>query len=181
MPNRGACDGFGLTLPRTWKADETERLFACFDFRCGDSPAGSDGSWRYYVGNGPGNSAAIELFFNGREFFRRSGDARESVSLLSLGTWYQVQMTLNLKLRNFTATIASEASRTVFSGEFASGWSGLIDNSFIDSYGHIGGVRPGLDVDNYAIGELEFASSDATFVSASTPESTASRPLPTDP
>ena len=173
MPNRGAYDGFGLTLPRTWKADETERLFACFDFRCGDSPAGSDGSWRYYVGNGPGNSAAIELFFNGREFFRRSGDARESVSLLSLGTWYQVQMTLNLKLRNFTATIASEASRTVFSGEFASGWSGLIDNSFIDSYGHIGGVRPGLDVDNYAIGELEFVSSDATFVSASTPESTA--------
>ena len=159
MPNRGEYDGFGLTLPRTWKADETERLFACFDFRCGDSPAGSDGSWRYYVGNGPGSSAAIELFFNGKEFFRKSGDARESVCPLSLGEWYQVQMTLNLKSRTFTATIVSGSSRTEFSGEFASGWSGLIDYSFIDSYGHIGGVRPALDVDNYDIGESEFAPS----------------------
>ena len=40
MPNRGEYDGFGLTLPKTWKAEETERLFACFDFRCGDSRCG---------------------------------------------------------------------------------------------------------------------------------------------
>ncbi len=173
MPNRGEYDGFGLALPKTWKADETERLFACFDFRCGDSPAGSDGAWRYYVGNGPGNSAAIELFFNGREFFRRSGDARESVCPLRFGEWYQVQMTLNLKSRTFTAAIASDSSRTEFSGEFASGWSGLIDYSFIDSYGHIGGVRPALDVDNYFIGESELAPSDAPSVPAITAESTA--------
>jgi len=161
MPNRGDYDGFGLTLPRSWKAEEAERLFACFDFRCGDSPAGSDGSWRYYVGNGPGNSAAIELFFNGKEFFCRSGDARESVCPLSLGEWYQVQITLNLKSRTYTATISSSSSRSEFSGEFASGWSGLIDYSFIDSYGHIGGVRPALDVDNYFIDESEFLPSDS--------------------
>ncbi len=151
MPNRGEYDGFGLTLPGTWKAEETERLFAGFDFRCGDSPAGSDGSWRYYVGNGPGNSAAIELFFNGKEFFRRSGDARESVCPLILGEWYQVQMTLNLKSRTFAGTISSGSSHSEFNGELASGWSGLINYTFIDSYGHIGGVRPALDVDNYFI------------------------------
>ena len=173
MPNRGEYDGFGLTLPGTWKADETERLFACFDFRCGESPAGSDGSWRYYVGSGPGSSAAIELFFNGKEFFRRSGDTKESVCPLSLGEWYQVQMTLNLKSRTFTATIASRSSRTEFNGEFASGWSGLIDYSFIDSYGHIGGVRPALDVDNYVIGDSESATSDASSSPASTAESAA--------
>ena len=171
MPNRGEYDGFGLTLPGTWNAGETERLFACFDFRCDDSPAGSDGSWRYYVGNGPGNSAAIELFFNGKEFFRRSGDTRESVCPLSLGEWYQVQMTLNLKSRTFTATIASGSSRSEFNGEFASGWSGMIDYSFIDSYGHIGGVRPALDVDNYDIGESEFSPFDAPSATASTAES----------
>ena len=169
MPNRGDYDGFGLTLPKSWKAEETERLFACFDFHCGDSPAGSDGSWRYYVGNGPGNSAAIELFFNGKEFFRRSGDTREFVCPLTLGEWYQVQMTLNLQSRAYTATISSGSMRTEFSGEFASGWSGLIDYSFIDSYGHIGGVRPALDVDNYDIGESEIASS----APASTSESAA--------
>ena len=70
-------------------------------------------------------------------------------------------MTLDLKSRTFTATIASDSSRTEFTGEFAGGWSGLIDYSFIDSYGHIGGVRPALDVDNYDIGESEFPPLDA--------------------
>jgi len=171
MPNRGDYDGFGLTLPGTWKAEETERLFAGFDFRCGDSAAGSDGSWRYYAGNGPGNSAAIELYFNGKEFFRRSGDARESVCPLNLGEWYQVQITLNLKSRTFTATISSGSSRTEFNGEFASAWSGLIDYSFIDSYGHIGGVRPALDVDNYFIGESGFLPSDSIAVPETAAES----------
>ena len=97
----------------------------------------------------------------------------ESVCPLSLGEWYQVQMTLNLKSHTFTAAIASNSSRTEFSGEFASGWSGLIDYSFIDSYGHIGGVRPALDVDNYFIGESELAPSDAPSVPAITAESTA--------
>lgn len=173
MPNRGDYDGFGVTLPKTWKAEETELLFAGFDFRCSDSPAGSDGSWRYYIGNGPGNSAAIELFFNGKEFFRRSGDARESVCPLSLGEWYQVQIALHLKSRTFTASLASSSSRTEFDGEFASGWSGLIDYSFIDSYGHIGGVRPALDVDNYVIGESELAQIDTTSVPTSAAESAA--------
>jgi hypothetical protein len=157
MPNRGEYDGFGQALPKAWVSPETETLFTCFDFRCTDEGAGSDGSWRYYVGSGPGNSAAIELFFNGREFFSRSGDVRESVCGLNPGEWYQLQTMLDLKSRLYTASITSNSSHHEFRGEFASGWNGRIDYSFIDSYGHIGGIRPALDVDNYGIREFAYA------------------------
>lgn len=61
MPNRGQYDGFGSQLPNTWKADSQETLTASFDFRCADASAGGNGSWRFYIGHGPGNSAAVEL------------------------------------------------------------------------------------------------------------------------
>ncbi len=99
----------------------------------------------------PGNSAAIELFMNGSQFFRRSGDARDVVTPLKVNEWYQVQMTLDLKNRKYSGWIASKESRAEFSGDVASNWDGIVDYSFIDSYGHIGGVRPAIDVDNYDI------------------------------
>ncbi|MCA9012732.1 MAG: DUF1553 domain-containing protein, partial [Planctomycetaceae bacterium] len=170
MPNRGEYDGFGLTLPKAWVSPETETLFTCFDFRCTDEGAGSNGSWRYYVGSGPGNSAAIELFFNGHEFFGRSSDVRESVCQLNPGEWYQVQTTLNLKDRVYTASITSNSAHHEFRGDFVSGWNGRIDYSFIDSYGHIGGVRPALDVDNYGISESAYALPNAATVTTDTIE-----------
>ena len=170
MPNRGEYDGFGLTLPTTWTADAAERLFACFDFCCADSSEGGDGSWRYYMGHGPGNSAAVELFFNGKEFFRRSGDAKDAVCPLAVGEWYQVQLSLDLKARTFSGVIGSRTSRTEFTGALATGWDGAIDYSFIDSYGHIGGVRPALHADNYVIRETAIPAFDAMPVRADSPE-----------
>ncbi len=158
MPNRGEYDGFGQTLSNV-QPDSESRLFVSFDFRC--AAAGGDGSWRYYIGHGPGVSAAVELFFNGKEFFRRSADAREPVCPLTLGEWYQVQLTLNLKARTYTGVLASPRGKTEFAGQFASGWDGGIDYTFIDSYGHIGGVRPALDADNFVIGDKALPSLDA--------------------
>ncbi|MBC7815847.1 MAG: DUF1553 domain-containing protein, partial [Planctomycetaceae bacterium] len=150
MPNRGEYDGFGRTVANA-KPNQDGRLFASFDFRCASKDAGGNGSWRYYLGHGPGNSAAVELFFNGNEFFRRSGDAREAVCPLVVGEWYQVQLTLDLKAKSYTGLLASRAKQTEFSGQLATGWDGTIDYTFIDSYGHIGGVRPSLDADNFVI------------------------------
>lgn len=182
MPNRGEYDGFGLTLPVTWKSDETEVLHTCFDFNCASVAAGGDGSWRYYVGHGPGNSAAIELFMNGSQFFRRSGDARDAVCALTVGQWYQVQVTLNLKTRTYVGTISTRSAsdagmvtKTPFSGEVSTGWDGQIDYSFIDSYGHIGGVRPALDVDNYEISTKPHPAFDANSVDTADPELIARR------
>ncbi len=160
MPNRGEYDGFGQTLTGV-KPDKDEKLFVGFDFRCAGVGAGGDGSWRYYIGHGPGNSAAVELFFNGSEFFRRSADVRDPVCGLKTGEWYQVQLTLNLKAKTCAGVIASAAGRTEFGGQLATGWDGIIDYTFIDSYGHRGGVRPALDADNFVIGDSALPPFDA--------------------
>lgn len=160
MPNRGEYDGFGITLPNV-KPDKDGRLFISFDFRCANQDAGGSGSWRYYIGHGPGNSAAVELFFNGTEFFRRSGDARDAVSPLAIGQWYQVQLTLDLNAKTYSGSLASTNSKIDFGGQLASGWDGAIDYSFIDSYGHISGVRPALDADNFVVRDQPLAPRDA--------------------
>lgn len=163
MPNRGEYDGFGLVLPGV-KPDTENRLFVSFDFRCANKDAGGSGSWRYYLGHGPGNSAAVELFFNGSEFFRRSGDAREAVATLAIGQWYQVQLKLDLAAKTYRGVLASRKGTTEFTGKLASGWDGEIDYSFIDSYGHLGGVRPALDADNFAISDKALPAFDAPAV-----------------
>jgi len=160
LPNRGEYDGFGLTLANV-KPDNDGPLFVTFDFRCANKDARGNGSWRYYLGHGPGNSAAVELFFNGSEFFRRSGDAKEAVCPLVIGEWYQVQLTLDLKAKNYIGVLASRTGKTDFTGQLATGWDGAIDYSFIDSYGHIGGVRPSLDADNFVVGDTALPPFDA--------------------
>ena len=156
MSNRAEYDGFGLTLLKTWTAEATPQLFATFDFRIADVAAGDDGSWRFYIGHGPGNSAAVELFFNGKQLFKRSGDAREPIQAISPGPWNQLQLTLDLKAKTYKASLRSADQLVPFEGAFATGWDGSIDYSFVDSYGHIAGVRPAIDVDNYEIRDVAF-------------------------
>ena len=152
MPNRGEYDGFGVTIPpAVVRPDEQGRLHIAFDFRCASQDAGGDGTWRYYIGHGAGPNPAIELFINGREFFRRSANDKSSVAKLEIGRWYQVQLALDLKGKTYRGKLLSTESQVEFSGDFAPGWDGTLDYSFIDSYGHIGGVRPALDADNFLI------------------------------
>ncbi len=154
LPNSGDYNGLGLNLPREWKADNAGPaavLHVAFDFRCVSDAAGGDGTWRFHLGHGPG-SAAVELGFNRRAFFRRSGDARDEVAPLSLGEWYQVRLTLDLKTRRYTGSVGTRAGSTPFSGDFASGWDGSITYAFIDSGGHLNGVKPSLDADNFTLG-----------------------------
>ena len=165
LPNRGEYDGYQQAFATTWKGETTERLVVSFDFRCASDTAGGAGSWRFYLGHGPGVSAAVELFINGSEFTRRSGDARDVVSPLRIGQWYQVQLTLNLRERTYSGVIASPMERTEFSGAFATGWDGILDLTFIDAYGHRPGVRPALDTDNFAISETSLAPFGSTTLS----------------
>ena len=152
MPNRSEYDGLGMSLT-TPKTDDQGRLHIAFDFRCASSAAGGSGSWRYYIGHGAGNSAAVELYFNGTSFFQRSGDAREVVAPIQVGQWYQVQIILNTREKTYTGTIASANSKGEFRGKTSTGWDGITDYTFVDSYGHLGGVRPALDFDNFFVGE----------------------------
>jgi hypothetical protein len=171
LPNGGAYNGFGQTLTNRWQADKTPHLFVGFDFRVADTAAGGDGSWRFYAGHGPGSSPAVELFFNAREFFRRSGDVRAAVRTLKVGEWYQVQLALDLKARGYAGVIASATERTEFSGQFAGNWDGSIDYTFIDSYGHLGGMKPALDADNFVFRETPLPTVDAAPVTLAAGES----------
>ncbi len=162
LPNSGAYNGFGQTLPQPWKSEATPLLYASFDFRCVSVAAGDGGTWRYYLGHGPGQSAAVELYFDGSSFHQRSGDRRDRVADLSVGEWYQVQLTLDLMKRKYSGTLASRSGRTPFDGDLAAGWDGSIDYTFIDSYGHREGVKPALDADNFTLGTLPLAPLEAT-------------------
>jgi mono/diheme cytochrome c family protein len=198
MPNRGEYDGFGRAVSNI-KPNAEGHLFASFDFRCANIDAGGTGSWRYYLGHGPGNSAAVELFFNGSEFFRRSADLREAISPLEVGRWYHVQLSLDLNKKTYSGVLVSAdrkgdagvrgretraqqeetraqrdgetrsrpGGKVEFSGQLATGWDGVIDYTFIDSYGHIGGVRPSLDADNFAIVSTPIPAVDASPVTGS--------------
>lgn len=175
MPNRGEYDGLGLTLAHKWSATSNDVLYVAFDFRCGDQKAGGDGSWRYYIGHGSGSSAAVELHFNGSDFFTRSGVTHDPVAKLRPGEWHQVQLTLNLKEKAYTGILATPTGSTRFAGTFATGWDGTIDYTLIDSYGHRPGVRPEIDADNFAIREVPFPPLNAPALAETEAEHTSRR------
>ncbi len=174
MPNRAGYDGFGLALAKPWTAARGELIVVAFDFRLGQQEVGGEGSWRYYIGHGAGNAAAVELFFNDREFFITSGAGHQVVAPIRSGQWYQVQLSINLKDKTYTGTLAFSDGSTPFGGDLAKAFDGTIDYTFIDSYGHRTGVRPALDADNFAFGESALAPLSAQ-VSAETENERESR------
>ncbi len=151
LPNSGAYNGFGLTLPRPWTAAKDPRLSVGFEFRSTDAAAGSDGSWRFYIGHGGGTSAALELFLTPSQLIHRAPDGTQTTMGLKTGDWHQIQLDLDLQARTFRGTVGNGTSTAPFAGTLATGWDGTIDYLFIDSHGHLPGVKPGLDADNFIL------------------------------
>jgi len=150
LPSRAEYDGFGLSLPPI-SPDSQGRLHVSFDIRPGKRAGDGAGTWRYSIGHGPGPSPAIEMFFDDAAFFARDGQTTSPVATLAADRWHQVQLVLDLAKRTYTGLLLSEGSSTPFSGPLAATWDGIIDYTFIDSYGHVGGLRPALDIDNFSV------------------------------
>jgi hypothetical protein len=163
LPQGDGYNGLGLNLPVEWSAGKAPLLHLAFDFRCSAGPAGNEGTWRFHLGHGPG-SAALELGFHAHAFFCRSGDARNEVARLQPGAWHQVRLTLDLMARRYTGSVGTGTAPTTFSGTFATGWDGRINYAFIDSGGHIGGIKPVLDADNFSLGTAPLPPLDAPEV-----------------
>lgn len=149
LPQRAAYDGFGLTISEL-PIDAAGLLHLAFDFRPYPADTGC-GSWRYYIGHGPGPSAAVELHFTDRVFFSREADGPVRVADLVPGEWHQLQLVLDTRNRTYKCVLFAPGQRTTFTGNCLVGWDGQIDYSFIDSYGHLPGTRPALDIDNFAV------------------------------
>jgi len=154
LPNSGDYNGFGQTIAPSRSRDKCDTLYYQADFRVAGVEAGGAGSWRFYVGHGPGQSPAVELFATGDRFFLRGGAAIEPVGELAVGVWSNVQLALDLKTATYSGTLVAGERRIEFAGKaFAPNWDGTIDYTFVDSYGHLAGVKPALDVDNIALAE----------------------------
>jgi len=166
IPGRSEYDGFGLTI-QTLPRDTDGRIYAGFDFRVEPESDRSRGSWRYYLGHGPGSSAAVELFFSGDWLFCRDGEQIRRVVELRGGQWHQLQLTLDPASRHFSGRLLAKNFQQDFVGQFAVGWDGRIDYSFIDSYGHIPGQRPTLDADNFVLADRPCGSLDSAAPAAS--------------
>ena len=149
LPSRAEYDGFGLTITEL-PLDTAGRVNLAFDVR--PWPASENcGSWRYYIGHGPGSSAAVELHFTDRAVFKKMPTGYQQVAALKAGEWHQVRLSLDTLNRRCDIVIAAAAGQTAFQTECLPGWDGKIDYSFIDSYGHIPGARPAIDADNFVV------------------------------
>ena len=169
LPNTSSYNGFDQLLSRPWKADQTNRLEAGFDFRCAEVTKGGDGAWRIYFGHGPGASSAVEFSLNGQTFFQRNSDLHQPVQALKVGEWYQVRVIFNLTRKTYTGWIASASGQSPFEGKFTPGWDGILDFVFIDSQSHLSGFRPSLDVDNFVLGTAPLASFGTVLSPATVP------------
>jgi hypothetical protein len=127
------------------------------DFRLAGDSKGGRGSYRIYLGHGPGKVPALELFIGSDALFVRNGPKVERIRALQPATWANMQLALDLQARTFTGTAGAPGDRVSFSAKvLAPGWHGRIDYFQIDTKGHQTGSRAGLHVDNFALtaGEL---------------------------
>ncbi|MCA9089725.1 MAG: PSD1 domain-containing protein [Planctomycetaceae bacterium] len=163
FPGNDANNAFGLRLETAHTAETSPQLHYNIDFRNVAVSKGATGSYRFYVGHGPGNSSAVEMGATATEFIIRNGSDYEVVRPLTVGQWYNVQLTLDLKTRTYSGTIGFPGDVTTFSGkDFSSGWDGTIDYTFVDKYGHLPGVAPARELDNVAVSTTPLLPVDQT-------------------
>ncbi len=161
------------TLSPARTAAKSKVLYFNADFRnVSPAVAGTGGgSYRFYLGHDPGKSAAVEVYADGENFFIRSGDAREPIRPLVAGTWYNLQIILDLEHKTFAGTIGTPGNLIPFAGRnFSTGWEGTIDTFFVDCYGHIPGNKPEHEVDNIGVQETPIPTLSQAFLEPRYPE-----------
>ncbi|MGP0062713.1 MAG: PSD1 and planctomycete cytochrome C domain-containing protein [Isosphaeraceae bacterium] len=141
------------------------RLHFNVDFRNPSPQAGGPGTYRLFLGHGPGRSPAVEVFVGANAVLVRKGDSTESIRPLRPGTWYNLRLILDTERKTYSGTVAAPGDVTTFSDRpFSPGWDGTIDTILLDGRGPVPGVRPALDVDNLALRETPIPTLDAPSV-----------------
>ncbi len=152
FPRDAAGHGFGQALRPPRSAKTHGHLYLNLDFRVAAAETGGHGSYRLYLGHGPGRSAAVEVWIDGEGIRIRDGEDREPIRPLSPGTWSNLQLALDLHSRTYSGAVGLPGDLTEFSGKaFAPDWDGTIDHILVDGRGEAAGLKPALDVDNLAV------------------------------
>jgi Protein of unknown function (DUF1549)/Protein of unknown function (DUF1553)/Planctomycete cytochrome C len=151
-------------------AKEAKSLHIVFDFRLTPAQAGSQGEYRFFVGNGARTPAA-EIYISSEAIFVRSGDEVKEVRKLKPGHWYQAQLHLDLAAETWRAVIASPGDPfTSDPLKLAGGFRGEVNHLAIDARGHLPGPRPMLEIDNIAASRVPFPSVDSSLPALPMPE-----------
>ena len=163
LPRSDDNNHFGQKIVPRKTAQTTPHLYFNLDFRnttvdTPDAAQSTPGSYRIYLGHGPGTSAAVELGVSRDAFFTKNGSQYEAVCSLKTGQWHNLQLTLDLKNKTYSGTIRSETKTVAISvRKMTSGWNGIIDQFFVDRFGHLAGVTPARQFDNYRVSHQSFA------------------------
>jgi len=159
LPAGGHNFNFGKAVIPVRKDSQTARLYFNIDFRNtveGKENEG-DGGYRFYLGRGPGNSAAVEMSANRHHFTVKDRDRWKIIQPLEYGQWYNLQVVLDLQQRIYSGTLSTPERVVPFRDiRFTADWDGTIDKFFVDSYGFPGGNKPAHEFDNLAIGIMPF-------------------------
>lgn len=167
FPNNGDNNAFVRSLEPVHTAQTTPVLYYNIDFRNTTPAEAGPGAYRFYLGHGPGASAAFEIAINGSTLFAKNGGRYDPIRELKPGQWYNLQITLDLKARTYSGSVGSPGDVSPFK-DFAvtEGWDGTIDTTFVDMYGPGGGSRPAHEVDNLIIATTPFLPVDKSIDNA---------------
>lgn len=167
FPSNAENNAFGRPLGVAHTDMTSSALYYNIDFRNLSIAEGGGGAYRFYLGRGPGHSAAVEMAANATNFLVKHGDKYEPVRELKRGTWYNLQVTLDLKTKTFSGTVAAPDDSAAFEGKaFTAGWDGVIDYTFVDRYGPGAGATPAHEIDNLSIDTKPFLSAGKSLENA---------------
>ncbi|WP_417740250.1 DUF1553 domain-containing protein [Rosistilla oblonga] len=170
FPSDTQNNAFGMTLVEAFNAESTPRIEYSVDFRNTSIANQGQGAYRFYVGHGPGTSAAIELAANATTFFVKDGAQYRPIADLKMGQWYNVHVVLDLRSQRFEGTLTSGSETSTFSVQsFTSNWDGIVDYTFVDRYGPGSGETPAHEIDNLIVSATPLASNSPLAVEKALP------------
>ncbi|WP_437185117.1 PSD1 and planctomycete cytochrome C domain-containing protein [Planctomicrobium sp. SH668] len=132
--------------------ESEEPLFINVDFRNVNAEAGGDGYYRVALDHPEnGFSPAVEVFVNAHHVAIRRDGAFAEVAPLTMGEWYNLQLVVNWKSKNFSGVVTGPKESWSFEdAPFNPSWDGIANSWVIDGHGTDSTLhRPQRELDNF--------------------------------
>ncbi|QDV21163.1 Planctomycete cytochrome C [Gimesia panareensis] len=154
-------------LAVAYTPESAPMLYYNLDLRNVDAAGAGNGAYRLYLGQGPGHSAAVEMGVSATTFFVKNHDRYEPLCEVKQGQWYNVWVKLDLQKKTWSGVLSGAGHAVPFEGKgFTTGWSGVIDTTFVDKYGPGSGATPAHEIDNLAVSVQPLLQADESIENA---------------